>query len=112
MNRLILATLVSLAAVSSADAQLRGMGRIEGTVTAPDGTPLPGVTISAKWEGSKASINSTSDDKGVWHVAGMAKGDWDVDFEKAGYELRHAKVILPVELARVPPIVITMKKAS
>jgi DNA-binding MurR/RpiR family transcriptional regulator len=73
---------------------------------------LPGVVVSARTEGSKASINSTSDDKGVWVVAGMAKGDWQVDFDKSGYEQRHAKVILPVELAKVPVIAITMKKAS
>jgi hypothetical protein len=112
MNKLILAILVILAAASDAGAQMRGMGRIQGTVTDMDGAPLSGVSISAKNSDASASITSKSDDKGVWYVAGLARGDWQVEFDKAGYDKRHAKVVLPVELARAPPIVITMKKAS
>jgi hypothetical protein len=113
MKKLILATLVVFAAASNADAQLlRGMGRIQGTVADESGTPLTGVVITAKLAGLAGGIDARSDDKGVWKVGGMARGDWQVDFEKAGYEQRRAKVVLPVELAKVPTVVVTMKKAS
>jgi hypothetical protein len=112
MKHLILATLVLVAAAAHADAQFRGMGRIEGTVADGTGVPLRGVVVTASLPGSGGTITSTSNDKGLWYIGGMARGDWQVNFDKAGYEQRHAKVVLPVELARVPPIAITLKKAS
>jgi len=113
MKKLLLATLVVFAAASNADAQLlRGMGQIQGTVADESGTPLAGVVITAKLPGFAGGIDAKSDDKGAWKVAGMARGDWQVDFDKAGYAQRRAKVVLPVELAKVPTIVVTMKRAS
>jgi hypothetical protein len=110
--KLILAMLVVLAVVSGADAQIRGMGRIQGTVVDEGGAPLAGVVITAKQTGKVGDIGSKSDDKGVWYVGGMARGEWSVDFEKAGYGERHAKINLEVEIARVPPIAVTMKKGA
>jgi hypothetical protein len=112
MKKLMLATLVALAAVSSADAQIRGMGRIQGTVVDEGGAPLAGVVITAKLPGRAGDIGSKTDDKGVWYVGGMARGEWLVDFEKPGYGERHAKINLEVEIARVPPIAVTMKKGA
>jgi hypothetical protein len=103
---------VSLLVASAAFAQFRGMGRIGGTVVDDGGSPLSGVVITAKLPGTTGVIDSKSDDKGAWFVGGMGKGDWEVTFEKAGFAPRHAKVVLPVELARVPPIAVTMKKGS
>lgn len=97
---------------SAAFAQLRGMGRIQGTVTDESGAPLGGVMITAKLPGTSGSIEAKSDDKGTWAVGGLGKGEWEVDFDKPGYGGRHARVILPVELARVPAIAVTMKKGS
>jgi hypothetical protein len=97
---------------SVADAQLRGMGRFAGTVSDESGAPLPGVTVSAVMSGGTAPITSSSDEKGAWAVGGVGKGEWDVVFEKPGFAPRKAKVLLPVELARVPPIAMTLKKAS
>ena len=91
-------------------AQFRGLGRITGTVTSDGGSPLKGVNVRAKMEGSEGVIESTSDDKGSWLVAGMAKGEWHVTFQTAGYTPIGAKVILTAELARVPPIAIVLKK--
>jgi hypothetical protein len=95
-----------------ADAQMRGMGRFGGTVTDESGAPLPGVTVKAVMAGGTAPITAASDDKGAWAVGGVGKGEWEVVFEKAGFAPRKAKVTLPVELARVPPIAMAMKKAS
>lgn len=95
---------------SGVSAQLRGLGRIAGKVTDGGGAPLSGVAIKATLPGMTGSIDSTSDDSGDWAVGGMAKGEWDVVFEKSGYAPRRAKVILPAEMAKVPPIVVAMQK--
>jgi hypothetical protein len=112
MKKLILAALVVAAAASSADAQIRGMGRIRGTVVDEGGSPLSDVVVTAKLSGRTGDIGAKSDNKGVWTVGGMARGEWQVDFEKAGYTDRHAKVTLEVEIARVPAIAVTMKKGA
>jgi len=93
-------------------AQMRGLGRVGGTVTDASGAPIAEVNISATLNGSSGTIESKSDEKGAWAVAGMGKGEWDVVFEKPGYAPRKAKVSLAVELARVPAIAVAMKKAS
>jgi hypothetical protein len=102
--------LLVVAAGGQVEAQLRGLGRIEGTVTDESGTPLTEVTVTATLPGSAGEIAAASDGKGKWLLGGMGRGDWDVVFEKAGYTPRRAKVSLQVELARVPPIAVVMKK--
>ena len=108
----VLAVLMVLGLCGTAYAQLHGMGRINGTCTEEGGGPLEGVTVKATLSGSAGSIDGTSDKKGEWMLGGMARGEWDVTFEKAGYAPRKARVSLTVELARMPPIAVTMKKAS
>ena len=112
MKRVILALTLLVGIGSTAYAQLHGMGRIQGTVAEEGGAPLPDVSIKATLPGSSGEITGTSDAKGQWIIGGMGKGEWDVVFEKPGYAPRKAKVTLAVELARVPPIAVAMKKAS
>jgi len=92
-------------------AQMRGLGRVGGTVTDASGAPIAEVNISATLNGSSGTIESKSDEKGAWAVAGMGKGEWHVTFQKAGFEPKAAKVILDAELARVSPITIALKKS-
>jgi hypothetical protein len=111
MKKVLLAmTVVILGLSATADAQLHGMGRIQGTVVDETGAPITDVTVKATLPGSTGSIDATSNGKGEWAIGGMGKGDWDVSFEKAGFAPRKAKVSLTVELARIPPIPVTMKK--
>jgi hypothetical protein len=113
MKRVVAFVLVVLGLVGgTAYAQLHGMGRINGTCVDESGAPIEGVAVKATLPGSSGSIDGTSDKKGEWIIGGMARGDWDVTFEKAGFAPRKAKVSLTVELARMPPIAVTMKKAS
>ena len=107
---LILLLVVVALASQRVDAQLRGMGRSEGTVTDEAGEPLTEVTVKATLPGSTGALEATSDGKGKWLVGGMGRGEWDMVFEKAGYTPRRAKVSLQVELARIPPIAVVMKK--
>ena len=112
MKKVFFAVAVAVLGLSvNAWAQLHGMGRVQGSVADEGGAPIEGVTVKATLPGSTGSIDGTSNAKGEWAIGGMGKGEWDVTFEKAGYAPRKAKISLQVELARVPPIPVTMKKS-
>src|SRR5579872_7627600 len=89
-----------------------GAARVTGTVRDDHGAPLAGVAISATLKGSNAAITATSDDRGLWAVSGLGKGEWHVEFYKNGYAPTAAKVTFEDELARVPPITINLKKGA
>ena len=107
---LIAALLMVIPTVSSA--QFRGLGRITGTVNGEDGAPLGNVSVRATLTGEEGIIEEKSDEKGAWAVAGVAKGEWHLTFQIAGYVPVGAKVTLPAELSRIAPIAITLKKVS
>ncbi len=108
---LVLVTGVCLIAGLVVEASdVRGMNRIAGTVTDPTGAPIAGVTIKATLDAAGGAIDSKTDDKGAWAVAGMAKGEWSVIFVKPGFTGQKARVILPADMSRVPPIKIVLKK--
>ena len=111
MKRMVLAIVVLLTLGSTAYAQLRGMGRIQGSVVDDAGAPLTEVKIRATLPDYQGGVDSSTDKKGEWIIGGLGRGDWDVVFEKAGYAPRRAKIRIEVELARVPAIAVTLKKA-
>jgi hypothetical protein len=102
--------LLVVPAVSSA--QFRGLGQFRGTVNDDGGTPMKAVNIRATLQGTTGVIEETTDDKGSWVVNGVAKGEWHVMFQFAGYVPVGAKVTLPSELTRVPPIAVVLKKVG
>jgi hypothetical protein len=111
MNRMVgVALVLGLVSGATVAAQLRGMGRLQGTVADDSGAPLPEVTIKAALAGFGGTVDGSSDAKGQWILGGLARGEWEVTFEKAGYAPRKATVSLQVELAKVPPIAVVMKK--
>lgn len=106
---LILAVVLGvMAAAKPATVGARGLGRFTGTVVDQTGQAVPGVEIKATSD--DGDIQTKSDDKGDWAVAGVGKGTYHVVFVKGGYTPVAARVILEAELARVPPIKITLKK--
>jgi hypothetical protein len=112
MKKVVVALALAVGLGSTAYAQLHGLGRLNGTCADESGAPLEGVSVKGTLAGSSGAIEGATDKKGEWILGGMARGEWDVTFEKAGYAPRKAKVSLTVELARMPPIAVTMKKAS
>jgi len=107
---LIAAVLIVIPTLSSA--QFRGLGRITGTVSEESGAPLGNVSVRATLTGEEGIIEAKSDDKGAWAVAGVAKGEWHLTFQIAGYVPVGAKVLLPAELARIAPISVVLKKVK
>lgn len=95
--------------VTNLAAQMRGLGRIEGTVVDQSGTPLEGVSVRAPLGGGSA-MDTTTDARGRWALGGIGRGEWKIEFRKAGYSPLLVKVILERELDRVKPITVTLKK--
>ena len=105
---LVGAVIVLSSATSSA--QLRGLGRVKGTVSDDSGAPIKGAAVRATLSGYDGAIEESSDDKGTWAVGGLARGEWRLMFYSPGYVPVGAKVTLSAELSSIPPIKIVMKK--
>jgi tetratricopeptide (TPR) repeat protein len=107
----LLAAAIALVTAAPVDAQgWRGMGRMAGKVTDEQGRPIEGVTIQCNLPGS-GGTQAKTDKKGEWALGGIARGAWNVDFEKPGYDAAHITVTIE-ELARVPPIQTTLKRSA
>jgi tetratricopeptide (TPR) repeat protein len=64
----------------------RGRGRIHGTVYDEAGNPLEGAKVVAKYHGSDTRLESKSDKKGNWAMAGLGTGDFRITISKEGYK--------------------------
>jgi Carboxypeptidase regulatory-like domain len=106
---LMVAALMAIA-TSVTVAQVKGMGRLNGKVIDDGGSPVDGVAIKLR-QGTDV-IESKTDPKGDWVLAGVARGNWVVTFEKEGFPTKVVKVLVEKELMRTDPIKITMKKGT
>ena len=100
--------LVVLAFAASASAQSwRGMARMTGKVTDEAGKPLEGVKVKLQLPNAGGTELKTNK-KGEFEIGGLARGDWQVDFELPPYEGRKITVSV-AELTRTPPVEIKLK---
>jgi hypothetical protein len=100
-----------VAAGDVTQAQMRGLGRINGSIADDAGTPVGDAVVKISFsDGSK--IEGKSDAKGNWALAGLGRGEFPVSFEKDGFEVKRVKVVIEKELAKTQPIKITMKKGA
>jgi hypothetical protein len=106
---LMAAALVALS-TSTAVAQVKGMGRLNGKVADEGGAPVDGVAVKLR-QGTDV-IEAKTDAKGDWVLAGVARGSWMVTFEKDGFPAKVVKVVVEKELMRTEPIKITLKKSA
>jgi tetratricopeptide (TPR) repeat protein len=109
----LLSLMLAVVLVSSVDAQeWRGMGRVAGKVVDEAGTPIDGVTVKAMLPSAgNRGPEGKSNKKGEWAVAGIARGEWAIDFVKEGYDTKNISVTIS-ESARMPPMDIVLKKAA
>jgi tetratricopeptide (TPR) repeat protein len=103
---IVLLALLLGAAVASAQSW-RGMGRVAGKVMDEDGRALEGATVKLTLPGAGATEVKTNK-KGEWQVGGIARGEWQLDFECPPYESRRITVSI-AELSRIPPVEIRLK---
>jgi hypothetical protein len=91
-------------------AQFKGIGRLNGKVVDADGAPIEGVAIKLR-QGTDI-IEGKTDAKGDWLLAGVARGNWLVSFDKEGFPSKLVKVVVEKEVLRTDPIKIQMKKGA
>jgi tetratricopeptide (TPR) repeat protein len=109
--RRILVAVLALFVASAAMAQVRGKGRLQGTVSDESGKPVAGASVTiAPADGSTTPIKSKTDAKGRWSALGLTGGQWNVDIEAPGYQPSRGSANVS-EIQMIPPIKTTLQKA-
>jgi len=98
-----------LAGSAAALAQVRGIGRLNGKVVDGSGAALEGVSVKLR-QGGTDVLETTTDGKGEWVLAGVARGTWMLAFAKDGYESKVVRVVVEKEMLRTEPIRITLTR--
>jgi Tfp pilus assembly protein PilF len=87
----------------SAFAQVRGKGRLQGSVTdKATGKPVAGATVTISGNNTKPLVTKTNA-KGQWTSFGMTNGVWNIDIEAQGYQALHGSASVS-EMQMSPPI--------
>lgn len=102
--------LLSLLLASSASAQIRGTGRLQGNVFDKNsGKPVAGATITITTAGSTTRpIVAKTDAKGHWGAIGMTSGQWNIDISAPGYVTSRGTANVS-EVATAPPIKVELE---
>lgn len=95
---------------SVANAQQLQTGGIEGTVTLDDGSPLPGVAVSAVADVMPKARATVTDADGQYRFAAMPPGDYELTFRMEGFATEKRE--FPVALQQRAIINVTMKDAT
>src|SRR5690606_37111461 len=105
----VLVVIVGLLAGSAAAlAQIKGIGRLNGKVVDSGGTAIEGVSVRLR-QGTDV-LETKTDGRGEWVLAGVARGSWMLAFEKDGYETKVVRVVVEKELLRTDPIKVTLTR--
>jgi Flp pilus assembly protein TadD len=99
------AFVVALALAVTAMAQVRGTGRLQGTVyDKATKKPIADATVTvALPNGSTQPIITKTDKNGRWSALGMVGGQWNIDITAAGYQTTRGTASVS-EMERLPPI--------
>jgi tetratricopeptide (TPR) repeat protein len=109
-NTAMVAVLALLVA-SSAMAQVRGRGRLQGTVVDDSGKPVAGASVTVSpADGNTTPIKSKTDAKGRWSALGLTGGQWNVDIEAPGFQTSRGSANVS-EIQMLPAIKTTLQKA-
>jgi tetratricopeptide (TPR) repeat protein len=96
-------------AVSAQD--WRGAGRLGGTVTDDKGQPVEGVVVKGQRVESTSGTQTKTNKKGEWALNGINGGNWNLDFEKPGYDTSRITANVE-EHSPNPPVITKLKKAA
>jgi len=83
----ITSAVILLLLAAAANAQLRGLGRLQGNVTDKNtGKPVTGAQIVISLpNGHTTPITVKTDARGHWSAIGMTSGVWNIDISATGY---------------------------
>jgi hypothetical protein len=102
---------IVIAGTSAAEAQPRGMGRINGTVIDESGAPVEGAKVRTATGGGDV-IECETDAKGKWTLTGVGRGEWQVSLAKSGFATKRLKIIIEREIERSQDIKVTLVKGA
>jgi hypothetical protein len=111
MRWVLVAVAVLVVGIPTADAQMRGIGRINGFVVDDGGAPIEGVTVRTATSGGDL-IEAQTDAKGKWTLPGIGRGEWLVTALKPGFTAKRLKVVVEREIDRTQDIKITLPKSA
>jgi len=112
MKKIALILSVILVASAFLAAQdYKGKARVNGLVSDEQGKPLEGVRIKLFSLKAGEGFDLKTDKEGKWVAAWVRGGDWNIDFEKIGYEPKKIVVNLN-ENKKNPDIALSLKKVE
>lgn len=99
----VLALFLTFSAALTTTAQVRGKGRLQGSVVdKATGKPIAGATVTISGNNTKPVVTKTNA-RGQWSALGMTNGVWNVDIEGDGYQGLHGSASIS-EMQMAPPI--------
>jgi tetratricopeptide (TPR) repeat protein len=110
MKRLLLAFFAVLLAAPVLAQDWKGMGRLFGKVTDPEGKPVVGASVKLDCPSRGGGTTLVTDKKGTWAFQGLAACSWNVDVKAEGFEVKSIAVSMSSEQARMAPVDVKLEK--
>lgn len=112
MKKIVLiAGVILIASVFLAAQDYKGKARVTGYVTDEQGKPIESVRVKLFSIKAGQGFELKTDKDGKWVAAWLRGGDWNLDFDKIGYEPRKISVNLN-ENKKNPDILLSLKKVE
>jgi tetratricopeptide (TPR) repeat protein len=89
----------------------KGHGRVKGVVSDAEGKPLEEVVVHFSSERLNTNFELRTDKKGEWVAAGIAGGEWNLDFTKEGYIPKSITTSFSIVVFN-KPIYITLERSK
>jgi tetratricopeptide (TPR) repeat protein len=89
----------------------KGKGRVKGKVLDENNNPIEGVRVKLFSVRAQQGFTVTTDANGVWKAMWIRSGQWNVDYEKVGYEPKKISMHISTQKAN-PDVDIVLKKAE
>lgn len=90
-------------------AQHEGKARLKGTITDPEGNPIPDVKVTLFSLRANSGFETKTDKNGLWKAMWIRGGKWNIDFEKSGFEPKKISISLK-EDAKIITVDIVLKR--
>jgi tetratricopeptide (TPR) repeat protein len=107
---LCLALVAALAGAAFAQENM-GRGRVTGTVTDESGAPLEGVKITARSMAGTTKLETMTDKKGAFAMAGFGTGGWSFTAARDGFVPGTQEVEIK-QLKANPPVTFALKRLT
>jgi tetratricopeptide (TPR) repeat protein len=106
---IITLTILCVMASGLAYSQYAGKARIKGLVTAEDGAPLENVKVKLFSQNAGSGFDTKTGKDGKWEAMWVRGGNWDLDFEKIGYDVKKITIAVQ-ELGKETEVSVKLKK--